>query len=516
MTRERRRFCSLALLVASGCCVDAARITRKQHHRTDEAKLVGGAPQAKLVAGVPVLNYHQAHDGLIASGGVAAQELELLEEDWVVVLNSQTTSDQIDALCKSSRLGCRLTGHPSQGGVPFLEIRGTEVDLEAVLAAAGSAAKFVERDTTVHLIPELDDHEVDVMTASWGLARVGTPDRGAARGQGAHVYVFDTGVRATHTDFGGRVVPTLDLTSGSLKECGGDLQCAGDVQGHGTHCAGTAAGTRYGVAPEALVHSVKVLSNSGSGTWGWTVSALDWVGYAGQRPAIASMSLGGWGTPNSMKVAVDTAVNAGVVVVVAAGNNDNDACSFSPAFVPSAITVGSTNENDYRSSFSNFGPCTDIWAPGSNIVSASNRGDNLARSLSGTSMACPHVAGGAALLLGAQPGLSPAQVLDRLQSNGIHDYVGLLTARDNNIFLYVAEGGAPPTPAPAPTPAPPPAPTCPSEYSIGPDSYGDCLCNEGLYCYQAGDAECEFSFTERYGWLSNAYFLAGCTDCECK
>ena len=131
------------------------------------------------------------------------------------------------------------------------------------------------------------------------------------------VFILDTGVRTTHQDFGGRGIPTLDMSSGSPVECNGALSCAGDVQGHGTHCAGSAVGTQYGVAPAATVRSVKVLSDQGSGSWSWSYGALDWLSTSSIRPAIASMSLGGSGTQQAMADAVDSAVNAGVTVIVA-------------------------------------------------------------------------------------------------------------------------------------------------------------------------------------------------------
>merc|ERR1711957_105814 len=165
------------------------------------------------------------------------------------------------------------------------------------------------------------------------------------------------------------------------------------------------------------------------------------------RPSIASMSLGGSGTQAAMKTAVDGAVAAGVVVVVAGGNSNRDACTFSPAFVPSAVTVGSTDSTDKRSSFSNYGSCTEIWAPGSAITSAGVRDDTGSSTFSGTSMACPHVSGGAALVLGESPTKSPAKVLvdlvDRAEKGAISD----LKNGDVNVFLWVGSG-----PAPVPSP----------------------------------------------------------------
>merc|ERR1719330_888097 len=265
-------------------------------------------------------------------------------------------------------------GHP-EGGVPFFELRATESDLERLVHSAKGLISFIEPDQIVHMIPEIKSNNVEART--WGLNRIGADSRGST-GAGATVFVLDTGVRSSHQEFGGRAASALDMTSGDPKECNGDVNCAADGQGHGTHCAGTAAGETFGVAPGAAVRSVKVLSDQGSGSWSWSYDALDWLASgngARVRPAVASMSLGGPGTQNAMKNAVDAAVNSGVVVVVAGGNDNSDACSFSPAFVPSAITVGSTTSTDSRSSFSNYGSCTDIWAPGSNIVSASHRSE---------------------------------------------------------------------------------------------------------------------------------------------
>merc|ERR1719476_1118028 len=238
------------------------------------------------------------------------------------------------------------------------------------------------------MIPEIESTNVEPRT--WGLNRIGADSRGST-GVGATVFVLDTGVRSSHNEFGGRAASALDMSSGELLECNGDVNCAADGQGHGTHCAGTAAGDTFGVAPGSAVRSVKVLSDQGSGSWSWSFYALDWMARSSTRPAISSMSLGGRGTQQAMAEAVDAAVNSGIVVVVAGGNSNADACGFSPAFVPSAITVGSTDSRDRRSSFSNFGACTDIWAPGSWVTSAGHTCDTCYATFSGTSMACPHV-----------------------------------------------------------------------------------------------------------------------------
>jgi len=284
----------------------------------------------------------------------------------------------------------------------------------------------------------------------------------------------------SHQDFSGRASPALDMTVGDPLECGNDLSCAPDRQGHGTHCAGTAAGVTFGVASQATVRSVKVLSDQGSGSWSWSYYALDWMARSQERPAVASMSLGGSGTQQAMQDAVDAAVNQGVVVVVAGGNSNSDACTFSPAFVPSAITVGSTTSTDARSSFSNFGRCTNIWAPGSDIVSASHTSDTGSVSLSGTSMACPHVSGAAAIILQANPSMKAAAVLQEIQESSWRDGVSGLFNTDTNKLLFVGAGGAPVNPNPLPVGPPEPVGQCVSGCS--PFWCGHQLCRGCSFC----------------------------------
>lgn len=172
------------------------------------------------------------------------------------------------------------------------------------------------------------------------------------------------------------------------------------MDGHGTHCAGTAGGKTVGVAPGATVAAVKVLFDSGSGSLSYILGALDWVVQQDARSAVASMSLGGQGRSSSEKIAIDAAVSKGVVVVVAAGNANVDACKWSPAYVAKAITGGSIDYRYQRTEFSNFGKCVDIWAPGSGILSTSHSNDGGYTTWSGSSMACPHVSGAAALIMG--------------------------------------------------------------------------------------------------------------------
>jgi len=267
------------------------------------------------------------------------------------------------------------------------------------------------------------------------------------------IYVQDTGVRISHQEFTGRAFSALDVTSGSPVVCNGDGSCAGDRQSHGTHCAGTAAGQTYGVAPGAAVGAVKTLSDQGSGARSWQYTAIDWVTVNGARPAVISMSLGGNGADPGYSTVIDAAVAQGVVVSVAAGNSNSDACNFSPAFAANAITVGSTTNTDARSSFSNYGTCVNIWAPGSSVLSAGITSDSSSSTKSGTSMACPHVSGAAALVLEADSSKNAAAVLQELLATAAVGEISGLLAGDTNALLYVGAGGAP---TPVPTPAPPP------------------------------------------------------------
>merc|ERR1719476_944376 len=271
--------------------------------------------------------------------------------------------------------------------------------------------------------------------ATWGLNRVGADSR-ARTGTGVTIYVQDTGVRISHQDFGGRAFSALDVTSGSPVECNGDASCAADRQSHGTHCAGSAAGETYGVASTAAVGAVKTLSDRGSGARSWQYTAIDWVTVNGARPAVISMSLGGRGSDPGYSTVIDAAVENGVTVVVAAGNSNSDACNFSPAFAANAITVGSTTSNDARSSFSNYGPCTNIWAPGSSVLSAGVSCDTCSATFSGTSMACPHVSGGAALVLELNPTMKSSAVLQELLGTAVTNVITGLRAGDTNALLY--------------------------------------------------------------------------------
>jgi subtilisin family serine protease len=335
-------------------------------------------------------------------------------------------------------------------------------------AAARALAKnpnvlWVEEDAVVTLGSHVTSPQTN--PPSWGLDRVDQRalplDNSysfALDGTGVDVYVIDTGIRETHVDFGGRASRDFDSI--------GDGQNGNDCNGHGTHVAGTAAGDLHGVAKNAIIHGVRVLDCNGSGTFSGVVAGVDFVTGEAQAhplapnpPFVANMSLGG-GSNTSLDAAVNNSVAAGVFFAVAAGNESTDACTRSPAGAVDAFTTGSTTITDGRSSFSNFGTCVDIFAPGSSITSAWITSDTATATISGTSMASPHVAGAGALVREQLPAFTALQVGTELAARATCGVVGNPGSGSPNLLLYTLDatdpncGGEPPPPPPPPSCAP--------------------------------------------------------------
>jgi len=248
----------------------------------------------------------------------------------------------------------------------------------------------------------------------------------AATGAGIHAYIIDTGIRSTHTEFRGRIGAGYDVVDGDAPD---------DCNGHGTHVAGVIGGTTYGVAKQVMLHGVRVLDCSGSGYTSSVIAGVNWVAANAIRPAVANMSLGG-GASSATDTATNNLINAGVTVVVAAGNSNANACNYSPARVANAITVGSTTSTDARSSFSNFGTCVNIFAPGSSITSAWYTSNTATNSISGTSMASPHVAGVAALYLAGAPSATPATVRSYIYNRATTNVLTGIGTGSPNRMLY--------------------------------------------------------------------------------
>ncbi len=305
--------------------------------------------------------------------------------------------------------------------------------LQLTVARVSPGVKAVEEDGRVQTVPMPSSATgVRAPAASWGLDRIDQrrlplDNDFTTQGNGAGVtaYILDTGIDYAHPEFGGRARPGFDAM--------GDGQGGQDCNGHGTHVAGTVAGTTYGVARKADLVSVRVLGCDATGAWSGIIAGMDWVAKNAKQPAVLNGSLGG-DRSEAVNSAATALSDAGVLPVIAAGNSAKDACTVSPASAVRVVTVGATDRYDQETSFSNYGRCLTLYAPGQDIVSAKLGGGSVA--LNGTSMAAPHVAGVAALYKGAHPTASPAEVNQFLESSSTKDVVTNIGAGSPNQLLF--------------------------------------------------------------------------------
>ncbi|MER7063596.1 serine protease [Streptomyces albidoflavus] len=411
-----------------------------RHNRRRMAAISATAVAALAFGGVAALPASAAPDPSGAGLIINADAPDRVKDSYIVTLDAdqvgKATSAKSKALAKEYGATIERTYKAALNGY-------------AVELSRAEAEKFAA-DPAVESVIQNRTFTIDATQTnppSWGLDRIDQaslpldskytyPDKA---GEGVTAYIIDTGVRISHSDFGGRAANGYDAVDND--------NVAQDGNGHGTHVAGTVAGSAYGVAKKAKIVGVRVLNNAGSGTTAQVVAGIDWVTQNAVKPAVANMSLGG-GADAALDQAVRNSIASGVTYGVAAGNENQNAGNVSPARVTEAITVGSTTNTDARSSFSNWGTVVDIFAPGSSITSSWNTSDSATNTISGTSMATPHVVGAAALYAAENPSATPAQVQAALKANATSGVVTGPGTGSPNLLLRVGSGGTTPPAGP--------------------------------------------------------------------
>jgi subtilisin family serine protease len=370
-----------------------------------------------------------ASEGAILNSGTQAA----IDGSYIVALKDSATMRERGITTSARAISDRH--HGRLGHVFQRALRGFSVTMSeqnAKRLAADPDVAYVEQNQVMRAL------DTQVNPPSWGLDRVdqrNLPLSGSytftTTASNVTAYIIDTGILTTHTTFGGRARSGIDTVDGDGN--------ATDCNGHGTHVAGTVGGSAYGIAKGVNLVAVRVLNCAGSGTTAGVIDGVEWVTANAVKPAVANMSLGG-GASTALDNAVSASVASGVTYAVAAGNENTNACNSSPARVASAITVGATTTTDARASFSNFGTCLDIFAPGQGITSSWSSSTTATNTISGTSMATPHVTGAAALILAASPTSTPAQVTSAMTGAATTGVVTSPGTGSPNRLLFTTTG----------------------------------------------------------------------------
>ena len=405
----------IASLLLAGCSKEPAVSTKQDFRLNEEIHL---APMMEKQPGGKYIN-----------------------DAYIVILNDDVDETEVDG--ESDRI-CKERNTKRNKSFKHA-LKGFTVTLSAL------EIEEVRKDPRVKYI-EQDQMATAVATqtgATWGLDRLDQPSLPLSatytydkNGSAVEAYIFDTGINTDHAEFTGRVLAGYNtVTLGAS---------AKDDNGHGSHVAGTVGGTTYGVAKGITLIPVKVLNSAGSGSFSGIIAGIDWaIANHTTKPAVGNMSLGGTGTSATLETAVRNAINDGIVMCLAAGNSASDASGFTPARTAEAITVGATTSTDGFASYSNYGAVVDILAPGSSITSAWYTSSTATNTISGTSMATPHVAGVAALYIENNPGATTAQVEAALKNSAVSGAITSVPAATVNLLLQ-SSFTPPPPPATAP------------------------------------------------------------------